>query len=419
MENHPPSGIRQKLNFYYGWRVVLAAMGVGVLSGGVFIYGLTVFVDPMVTEMNWTYLQFSVAVAIGSILLTVLSPVVGVFSDRFGPRRMLLFAAALGGAGLFWLSRVDSLGEFYAAFVVLSIGGCACGSVVLTTSSVKWFSRRLSLAMGLTTAGVGLGGPFVYLLAWLVGSYGWRSALVIAAVGVWVLMPLLSVFIRWPNNRERQQATFLAENPASKSRPASEIVVSGTLDQPSKVIRSRLFWLLAIGLTLNFVGINGVVVHVVPHLTRSGLTIENAALTATFVPLLSILGRLFYGWLGDRLPKGKCLAASFTAQTVGLVALQYAPSPWALGVFVLAFGTGYGGMIALMPAIVGSYFGRNIFGTVQSWFVSATSIGGLAGPLLAGWAADTAAGYALAWWTFVGFNVFAVATVLFLRPRSA
>jgi len=417
MENPSPQSVSQKLRVYYGWRVVLAAMGVGVLSGGVFIYGLTVFVDPMATEMNWTYLQFSVAVAIGSILLTILSPFVGHFSDRFGPRRMLLFAAAVGGAGLLWLSRVDSLGEFYAAFVVLSIGGCACGSVVLTSSTVKWFSRRLSLAMGLTTVGVGLGGPFVYLLAWMVGSYGWRTALVIAAIGVWVLMPLLAIFIRWPGAGERQQAAYLKENPARKPGLANDIVVSGVLDRPSKVLRSRLFWLLAIGLTLNFVGINGVVIHVVPYLTRSGLTIETAALTATFVPLLSILGRLFYGWLGDRLSKGKCLAASFTAQTVGLVALQYAPAPWALALFVLAFGTGYGGMIALMPAIVGSYFGRNIFGTVQSWFVSATSIGGMTGPLVAGWAADTAAGYALAWWIFIGFNVVAIFTVLFLKPR--
>jgi MFS family permease len=418
MENRSQPGIRQKLATYYGWRVVLAAMGVGVLNGGVFIYGLTVFVDPMVSEMNWTYLQFSVAVAIGSILLTVLSPFVGAFSDRFGPRRMLLFAAAVGGAGLFWLSRVDSLAEFYAAFVVLSIGGSACGSVVLTTSAVRWFSRRLSLAMGLTTAGVGLGGPFVYLLAWLVGSYGWRTALVIAAIGVWVLMPLLTMIIRWPTNRETEQPAYLEENPAHGAKPAADVAVSGVLDRPTKVLRSRLFWFLAIGLTLNFIGINGVVVHVVPYLTRSGLTIEGAALTATFVPLLSIPGRLFYGWIGDRLPKGKCLAVSFLAQTVGLVALQYSPSPWALGVFVLAFGTGYGGMIALMPAAVGSYFGRNIFGRVQSWFVSATSIGAMAGPLLAGWAADTAAGYALAWWIFVGFNLLAVATMLLLKPRS-
>jgi len=180
-----------------------------------------------------------------------------------------------------------------------------------------------------------------------------------------------------------------------------------------------MFWLLALALTLNFTGTNGVVVHVVPYLGRSGLSFEAAALTATFVPVLSIGGRLFFGRLGDRLPKGTCLAIAFGIQTLGLIAFQFSPATWALALFALAFGTGVGGMIALTPAIVGSFFGRNIFGAIQGWFVSITTFGGMVGPLMAGWAADTLPGYSLAWWLFIAFNLVAIAVVVSLRARPA
>jgi hypothetical protein len=53
---------------YYGWWVTLACAGIGFFTGGIAMYGRTVFVNPIVNEFGWTYVQFSVAILISGKL---------------------------------------------------------------------------------------------------------------------------------------------------------------------------------------------------------------------------------------------------------------------------------------------------------------------------------------------------------------
>jgi len=68
----------------------------------------------------------------------------------------------------------------------------------------------------------------------------------------------------------------------------------------------------------------------------------------------------------------------------------------ALGVFALLFGTFYGTMVALAPALVMDLFGARSIAGILGFVYTAAGIGNLIGPAFAGYAFDLSGSYTLA-----------------------
>jgi len=397
---------------YYGWWVTLACAGIGFFTGGIAMYGRTVFVNPIVNEFGWSYVQFSVAILIQGIAMSLMAPLFGMLVDRFGSRRILFAGAVIAGGGLLLLSRSSSLLTFYLAFGVISVGFVALGTVVLSAAVLSWFRRRAGLALGITTAGIGMGGLMVTLLAWLVEEYEWRMALVITGVTVVVIVTALAAVVRRNPAALPPAAADTLESPP----PSTDTGESWTVKQ---ALRTGTFWRLVLALGMNFAGVNAILLHVVPYLVDQGSTSVSAALVATFVPLVSIAGRLGFGWLGDVTSNKYALTLAVICQAIGLAAFTYAPALWALVIFAIAFGAGLGGMVAVTPAMARSLYGLRHFGSILGLIFAITAVGGIVGPMLASWVFDTWANYQPAWYGAIGFNVVSLGLLLSLRKPSA
>jgi len=405
---------------FYGWWMVLSCGLIGLYIGGVSAYGLTVFVNPLVDEFGWSYAQISLAVSIYCLIMGLTAPVVGTLADRFGSRKMAFSGALLVGLGLLLLSRTNSLATFYGSFVVVTIGCTLCGSVVLTTAVANWFQRRVSLAMGLTTTGYGMGGLLVPVMAWLISQYQWRMTVVILAIGTWALIPALTLVIR----HRPEQYGYLPDGahhlPAPEPKEG-EIRTSGLPEVVFTVrqaMRTRTFWILALAVAAQFMGLNATVLHIVPYLSSVGMATAQAAGVATALPLLSIAGRLGFGWLGDKWTKKYVLAFTLSLQVIGLIAFLYAPSLWSLIAFAAAFGTGYGGSIAVSPALTREYFGRKSFGSINGLITGVTTIAAMVGPVFTGWIFDIRGSYHWAWLTFTTAYAIAIVPVLTLKKEG-
>ena len=77
-------------------------------------------------------------------------------------------------------------------------------------------------------------------------------------------------------------------------------------------------------------------------------------------------------------------------QGLGIFALAQVQQMWHIVPFLLAYAPGYGGLLALKPAIVGEYYGRKNFGTIYGVIQGISTAGGIAGPVFAGWVYDCA-----------------------------
>jgi MFS family permease len=407
---------------FYGWWIVMAAALIGVYSGGTFIYGLTVFINPVIRDFGWSYLEVSAAISVTGALIGVFAPIVGSIVDRYGSRLVLVGSAILSGTGFILLGFTDSIAWFYMAFSILSLGSAGCGSIVLQAPIANWFRRRVGFAMGITSAGVGIGGILVPAITWLVSQYQWRMASIIIGVGTVIVICIMAIFIRQRPEKygllpdgDRPSASFLAVNVNTK--PVNK---SARRDLSAKVaLRGRAFWILALAISIYFFGLNAVVIHIMPFLESVSLEPGTAAFVVTFLPVFSIVGRIGYGWLGDHIKRKYALALTLLSQAMGLVIFVFAPVTWSLLLFVIIYGSGFGGSIALGPAMIREYFGRTSFGSIQGWMIASSTLAGVSGPILAGWIFDTQHSYNPAWLIFAAANVIGLVLVMWLRPLKS
>ncbi|MDY6917787.1 MAG: MFS transporter, partial [Chloroflexota bacterium] len=92
--------------------------------------------------------------------------------------------------------------------------------------------------------------------------------------------------------------------------------------------------------------------------------------------------------------------------------LAYISSPWHIIPFLIAYAPAYGGPIPLRPAIIGEYFGRKSFGAIQGLMMTITVIGGIIGPVFAGWIVDITGTYRLAFLILAFTSLAAIPVIL-------
>ena len=89
---------------------------------GAVALGFTAFVEPIANEYGWSYAQIALGASLRGAEVGILAPLIGLLTDRWGPRRLMFGGSFLLGLGLIFLSHTTSLGIFYGGFVVVAGG---------------------------------------------------------------------------------------------------------------------------------------------------------------------------------------------------------------------------------------------------------------------------------------------------------
>jgi len=146
---------------------------------------------------------------------------------------------------------------------------------------------------------------------------------------------------------------------------------------------------------------------------------STASAVAGAIPLIGIIGRFGFGWLGDIFDKRLVLAVTLVFISFGILAFSRVQNEWAILPFLILFPLGHGGSMVLRGAILQEYFGRNSFGKILGIIMGSASIGGIIGPTLAGWFYDTSGKYHLVWYVFFILLNAGIALILKIKPVRA
>ncbi len=413
--------LKQKRHtIFYGWWVVGASFLIAVYTGGVIYFGFTAIFEPIRNEFGWSYAQISLAASLRGLEMGLLAPVMGVFVDRWGPRKMMFGGSIIIGLGLLLLSTVNSLIMFYVAFIVVAIGMSNCSSTVKNTAVANWFHKKVALASGIVAAGFAVGGLLVPVVTTLVDTLEWRGAMVVFALGMWGVGLPLSLLMRHKPEQygylpdgEINTATLNDKRPALA--PKTEVNISG-----KQAVKSRAFWHIALAMMCQTFLSSAVVTHVMPYLGSIGFARSTASMVAMGIPLSSIGGRLGFGLMGDIFNKKRLSAIGFALMSLGLVffALISNGNLWLLVPSLLFFGTGWGANVTMRPALLREYFGRSRFGTIHGFTVGILMIGIVVGAPLAGWAFDVWGSYEGIWLIFAGAGIAGIFIILKTPPPA-
>lgn len=371
---------------FYGWFVVAAAFALTFVGfGSAYTFGA--FVESMERDFAASRGSVSLVFSLAGFLYFGLGIVTGPMADRVGARRLAVAGMVLMALGLAAAGMARSLVEVYIAYG-LGVGlGIGCSYVPAISAVQRWFARRRGFASGLAVSGIGVGTLVMPpLAALLIEAVGWRqSYLVLGAVAAAIGIGM---------------ALLLENEPADRG-----LGVDGDPPQPDQrrgqtpglalgeAIRTpRFIGLYVACLTCAF-AIFVPFVHLVPFALDHGIPKASAALLLGAIGVGSTAGRFFLGGLADRMGRQQALLATFMGMGLTLLVWAGTTSLWPLAAFALVYGVFYGGMVALLPALVTDYFGGRNAGGIIGVLYTSVAFGTLIGPSAAGFAFDISGSY--------------------------
>src|SRR5204862_2706489 len=228
---------------FYGWVIVAVAfvtMAIGVNARTAF----SLLFPPIVDEFGWDRGATAAAFSFGFILAAVLSPLLGRWMDRFGPRVVIEAGVACVALGLFAAAYISVPWQLHATLGVLVGAGSVCLSYTGQACYLpNWFVRRRGLAMSIAFSGVGVGSIILFpTLQALIDAFGWRTACPALAFVVLAILAPLNLLLR---RRPEELGLHPDGDPSAPPRPATQTAPGGEDWTLGAAIRTARFWWLS------------------------------------------------------------------------------------------------------------------------------------------------------------------------------
>jgi MFS family permease len=390
--------------------VVAAFLALFALVGFA-LYGLPFFYDFMTGEYGWSRTTVTSGNALGKLLVGPLFGfIAGWLVDRYGPQRLMVAGALMGGAALAGLSLADSLPLFYLFYVLNALGYVCGGPLPCQVLISRRFGKNRGKAMGIAYLGIGAGGALVPLVAArLQHALGWHHAL-FALGGLIVLLAVpLPLILKAP------------------SGGASAAPVNGGTPPPSPpmlpvstILRNPHFYLLAFGSMCSIGAVGGVMQHLKLYLSDLDFSQAGAARVMSLVLLSSLIGRVLMGWLADLLPRKHVMLLIYLIVASAIPLLLLPAFPGRIYLFAMLFGIGLGGDYMIIPLMAGDLFGVRALGRVMGIVLVADGVAESAFPMLVGALySEAAKSYALGFSVLIALALVGAVLISFLPKNKS
>ena len=427
---------RKKPKIFYGWYIVLAAAAINVYGAGVWFYGFPIFYKVLIDEFGWARATGALVVSLSRVEGGLEAPIVGWFVDKFGPRAMAVIGAIIFGIGYLLMSLVSdfSVGPIQISalvvFILLYAGimsiGYNTGFSHASMAAVNgWFIKKRSRAFAIFSLGAGASGITVFVLGLAMQNFGWRSAAIMAGVGIFIFVVPMSLLLRHkpeeygylPDGEDPNRIVDSNDIQLEDVNNANSISTDTTNYDYSvkEALATYAFWMLLLGSAARSLTMTSVVVHEVAYLTDIGIPISQASAALGGMVFASLIGRFGFGILGDYIDKRYLLIATYMLQAVGIFVLDSVQNMNQVWTFVVIYGIAYGGAIPLYFAIVGDYFGRTNYATIRGFQQFFTIPAVVFGPIYAGLVFDVSGDYSFAFMSFIGTLIVGMVFVFLAR----
>jgi MFS family permease len=384
---------------------VVAAVATAVLAVVLGVFGsVGVLIDPLADAYAAPRAQVALLFAAALAVHSLAARRAGRVLDRWGPRPLLVVAAAGITVGPLAPAAASTVGFAVAGYGV-GVGLASACTWVATTGVVSaTFHRRRSAALGLLTAGPAAGGVVLApVMATLADTIGPRPTCVaVAALGFTACVT---------------GAVLLGGHRAPTQPTSGTAIATATATTDSPEPGSRGF--LLAGLLMSLV-VFIPLVHIAASATRLGLSPGHGAAVLAVISATSAATRLAAGWLATPTTLRSLyrathllVAAAFGVWALSAQAAPFPALPMLLLVAVL-FGAGYGGWLSLGPAILAATCPPSRLGHALGNLAAVVGIGGVIGPVLAAPLLETAAPAFL-----LGCTMAALAAATALNHRAA
>ncbi|MFT3701729.1 MAG: MFS transporter [Agriterribacter sp.] len=370
---------------------------------GILFYGMSFFYDFWVKEFGWSRTVVTSGNALGRVVVALFAFVAGWLIEKYGPRKMIITGVLLGGLAFVGFGIMTSRWQFYTFSLMAAMGYICGGPLPNQVLTSRWFNKSRGKAMSIAYLGVGVGGMLVPQIAkWLNLHFGWHHAM--------MLLGVLMLVISLP------ATFFVKDNPEEAFSGKDATVVKGAA---STIFKNRSFYLLALGSMCSIAAVSGTSQNLKLFFSLDlKFTQEQSANILSLVLFSSIIGRLFMGWMADRLSKKWVMLLIYFLVAAAIPLLYYAASPGVIYVFAFVFGVALGGDYMIIPLMTAELFGVKSLGLVMGFILTSDVIADATAPMLVGWIRDSTGSYLTAFAWLIVLAMVGFIAIAFLPRKS-
>ncbi len=362
------------------WAIVAAVFVVFVVSSGLTVYCLSVYLHAFVASGRFGIEEASFASSTFMASAGLVSFAVGRLVDRHDVRLVMSGGAALMIAALFSVPWVDTLPRLFAFHIVLGIGFAGAALLPGTTLVARWFVARRTTAMTIASTGNSVGAivlapPAAMLIAALGFDAASRWLALTIALGI---LPLVWLVLRsWP---VELGMTAVGEGPVAPRRASP-----GDGDAVFAIaLRSRYYKAACAAFLLGMAATVGGQTHLFnlvmlrePDAARAGAAIAimaGASVAARFVAI----------GLLTRMSNHAFVVLLLVTQGIALAAIGMAQGDAALLLGIVLFGATIGNFVTMQSLLVAEAFGTAAYARLYGLTRVVSTFGVLFGPSIMG-----------------------------------
>ncbi len=315
----------------YGWVIVAVATTCLGLGFGANIM-ISVFMKPFEQEFGWPRADISLAYSVLTIGAAVGGIIWGGLSDRIGAKRIALFGAAVLSVGVMALRWQTDLWQLYLLHFLIGALGFACLFTPMVALTGLWFNENKGLAIGVVTVGGAIGqGVVPFVVRLMITAFGWRDAALYLGVAYFIILMPLLMLVKPP--------PVIAQSAEQVSRSDDNL-----WGVPHKI---TVPWLAFAGIFC-CICMAAPLVHLVPLGTDLGFSPQTAAGLLLALMISGFFGRLFFGWLADRIGGLYAYFCASLAQTSTVFWFTQTSDLAVLYAISVLFGFGFAGVMTCL-----------------------------------------------------------------------
>ena len=354
---------------FKGWQMVYTGMMMEFSVVGFIFYCFPLMFSALERDLGATQSQLSGALSLWFISSAVASIFLGRLLDKFSIKKIMMIGGVIFSLGLFSISFIQSSFSLLLIYAtLLAIGGPALGNLSVTKLVANWFESNAGMALGIAAIGISFSGVVLPILVDpLIEMIGWRNVyMVFGLIVIFLLIPIVRYLVIDTPEEIGQYKDNLPDQPVLDS--------SQGLMEIKDFFKHGIFWIISLAFAFQFLAMGGVLLHLPLHSenqgfletwTVLGFPIKQTVFAYSFAAFGGVIGKVFFGYLVDRLNPNIPVMIMMAMQSIGIFGLTLVDNYLVFTIFCFIFGLGFGGAMVLLSACFLKAFGSQNLGSVR------------------------------------------------------
>ena len=365
---------------FYGWKIVSAIFVLLTFTSGLSFYNHAIYLNALAAQPAFTVGIASTSVSIFFLTGGVTGLFVARWVEKYDLRIVITAGAVMSFLSLSLIAFVETTVQLFLVYGLFGAGFSASSLIPATTLVTRWFKKRRAMALSIASTGLSLGGVILTPLSILmVDSLGFDiAAPLIGVIYLFGVVPVSWMFLRVsPESMGLLPDGEKGELKSPHGRSGDDGL---SFDQ---ALKGRFFW----GLSLAYIFLMAAQVGGIAHqygLVREQLSEAETAIVVAILPVFSIIGRLFGGWIVEQMSIRKFAIIMMLIQALSLTVLSSGYSVSSLCIGLAMFGASVGNLLMLQPLLIAEAFGVKSYSRIFSISNLMSSCGTAMGPALLG-----------------------------------